>query len=356
VPRGSFFLFGPRGTGKSTLLHTLFPSALFFDLLDPEMFRSLSARPELLRERIAGAPRTRVVVIDEVQKIPDLLPVVHSLIERKTGIRFILTGSSARKLKRTGVDLLAGRAILRTLHPFMAAELQQQFHLKRALQLGMLPLVLGAAEPEETLRTYAALYIREEVQMEGLIRNIGNFSRFLESISFSHASLLTIINVARDCEVERKVVDGFISVLEDLLLGFRVEVFTRKSRRKLVAHSKFYFCDTGVYRSIRPKGALERPEEIEGAALEGLIAQHMRAWIAYYGQGHTLNYWRTRSGVEVDFIVYGPSGIYAVEVKNSSRVRPEDLRSLKAFAEDYPQAHLYLLYRGVHRIKTGKIL
>ena len=355
MPRGSFFLFGPRGTGKSTLLHTLFPSALFFDLLDPEMFRSLSARPELLRERIAGAPRTRVVVIDEVQKIPDLLPVVHSLIERKTGIRFILTGSSARKLKRTGVDLLAGRAILRTLHPFMAAELQQQFHLKRALQLGMLPLVLGAAEPEETLRTYAALYIREEVQMEGLIRNIGNFSRFLESISFSHASLLNISNVARDCEVERKVVEGYISVLEDLLLGFRVEVFTRKSRRKLVAHSKFYFCDTGVYRSIRPKGALERPEEIEGAALEGLIAQHMRAWIAYSGQGHTLNYWRTRSGVEVDFIVYGPSGIYAVEVKNSSRVRPEDLRSLKAFAEDYPQAHLYLLYRGAHRIKTGKI-
>lgn len=356
APRGSFFLFGPRGTGKSTLLHAQFPSALFFDLLEPELFRSLSARPELLRERIEGEPKARIAVIDEVQKIPDLLPVVHSLIERKSGIRFVLTGSSARKLKRTGVDLLAGRAILRTLHPFLAGELQDQFDLKRALRLGMLPLVLDSADPEETLRTYAALYIREEVQMEGLVRNIGNFSRFLEAISFSHASPLNISNVARDCEVERKVVEGYVSVLEDLLLGFHLEIFTRRKGRQLAGHSKFYYCDAGVYRSIRPKGALDRPEEIEGAALEGLVAQHLRAWIAYSGHEHSLNYWRTRSGVEIDFVVYGPSGIHAVEVKNTSRVRPEDVRSLKAFAEEYPQAHLYLLYRGTHRIKTGNIL
>lgn len=356
MPRGTFFLFGARGTGKSTLLGSLFPSGMFVDLLDPETFRSLSARPELLRERVEAVERKSVIVIDEIQKVPQLLPLIHGLIERKLGHRFVLTGSSSRKLKRSGVDLLAGRAVLRTLHPFMAGELGDQFDLKRALRLGMLPVVLDSVEPEETLRAYAALYVREEVQTEGLVRNIGNFARFLEAISFSHAAVLNLSNVARECEVERKVVQNYVSILEDLLLGFRIDVFVRRKGRELAAHSKFYYCDAGVYRSLRPTGALERPEEIEGAALEGLVAQHLRAWIAYSSQEHSLSYWRTRSGVEVDFVVYGPSEIRAVEVKNTTRVRPEDLRSLKGFGEEYPQAHLYLLYRGKHRIKTGNIL
>lgn len=356
MPKGSFFLFGPRGTGKSTLLRMSFPTALVVDLLDPEVFRSFSARPELLEERIAGTHKPPIVVIDEIQKTPDLLPLVHRLIERKMGLRFALTGSSARKLKRSGVDLLAGRAVVKTLHPFMAAELQKQFHLERALRLGMLPLILDSAEPEETLRSYAALYVKEEVQAEGLVRHIGNFSRFLEAASFSHAAVLNVANVARECQVERKVVEGYLSVLEDLLLAFRLDVFSRKRGRELASHPKFYYCDTGVYRSLRPKGALDRPEEIEGAALEGLVAQHLRAWIAYSPEEHSLYHWRTRSGVEVDFVVYGAAGVFAIEVKNTSRIRPEDLRSLKAFGEEYPQAKRYLLYRGKHRIKTDQIL
>ena len=169
-------------------------------------------------------------------------------------VQFILTGSSARKLKRSGTDLLAGRAILETLHPFMAAELGPKFQFARSLETGMLPLVLGSAEPMETLKTYASLYLREEVQAEGLVRNIGNFARFLEAMSFSHAALLNTSQVARECQINRKTVEGFIEVLEDLLLGFRLQAFTKRAKRKLVEHPKFYYMDAGVFRSLRPKG------------------------------------------------------------------------------------------------------
>ena len=155
------------------------------------------------------------------------------------------------------------------------------------------------------LETYAALYLKEEVQMEGLVRNIGSFSRFLNAISFSHASLLNVSNVARECEVERKVVDGYVAVLEDLLLGYRLPVFTKRARRAVVKHPKFYLFDAGVYRSLRAEGPLDRPEEIQGSALEGMVAQHLRAWIDYSPDNFTLYFWRTRGGVEVDFVVYG---------------------------------------------------
>jgi predicted AAA+ superfamily ATPase len=357
IPKGSFFLFGPRGTGKSTLITTSnLPNTLYFDLLDPETFRALSSRPELLGQRIDAAPGIRTVILDEVQKIPQILDVVHRLIERKSGIQFVLTGSSSRKLKRGGADLLAGRALLRTLHAFMASELKKRWNFERSLRLGMLPVVLDSPDPEDTLRTYAALYLREEVQMEGLVRNIGNFSRFMEAMSFSHAAQLNISNVARDCQIERKVVEGYVSILEDLLLGFRLNVFQKRAKRELSGHPKFYYFDAGVFRSLRPKGPLDHPEEIERAALEGLVGQHLSAWIAYTGAEHSLSFWKTRSGVEVDFIIYGPSSIYAVEVKNTNRVRPEDLRALKSFREDYPSAKLYLLYRGEHRIVTDGIL
>jgi len=239
-PRTSFFLFGPRGTGKSTFVRQSFPKAVYLDLLDPERVRSLSAMPERLKEIVQAHTGSRYVVIDEIQKIPALLMVVHSLIESQKGWTFILTGSSARKLKRTGVNLLGGRALLHTLHPFMAAELGENFDLGQALRYGLLPVVMASDEPAEVLRSYAALYLREEVQMEGLVRNIGNFSRFLEAISFSHASILNISNVARECEVERKVVEGYVGILEDILLGWRLPVFTKRAKRKLSVHPKFY--------------------------------------------------------------------------------------------------------------------
>ncbi|HET6201978.1 MAG TPA: AAA family ATPase [Planctomycetota bacterium] len=354
-PRGSFFLFGPRGTGKSSWTRTAFPEALRVDLLDPETFRSLGARPERLAELVEGNPGRRVVVVDEVQKVPELLPVVHGLIEAKRGLQFVLTGSSARKLKRTGADLLAGRSVLRTLHPFLAAELGERFRLADALLRGLLPLVVAADEPGEVLRTYAALYLREEIQLEGFVRNVGQFSRFLEAISFSHASVLNVANVARECGVERNTVEGYLSILEDLLLAYRLPVFTRRAKRATAAHPKFFLFDAGVFRSLRPRGPLDRPEEIEGAALEGLVVQHLLAWNAYRGERNRLSYWRTRSGVEVDVVLYGEDGLLAVEVKNARRVRPEDLRSLRAIRDDYPEVRPLLVYRGAHRLKVEGI-
>jgi predicted AAA+ superfamily ATPase len=206
------------------------------------------------------------------------------------------------------------------------------------------------------LNAYASLYLEQEVQLEGWVRNIGSFSRFLEVVSFSHATVLNMSNVARECQVERKTVAGYLDVLEDLLLSYRVPVFTRRARRQTVAHSKFYLFDVGVYRSLRPSGPLDRREEIEGAALEGLVAQHLRAWIAYSEQDCDLYYWRTRAGVEVDFVLYGEAGFWALEVKNTRHVRPQDLRSLKSFKADYPESQSLLVYRGQDRLKIGDVL
>jgi predicted AAA+ superfamily ATPase len=355
-PKASFFLFGPRGTGKSTFIIRNFPEAYYIDLLDPENIRSFSARPERLEEIVRGQGEQKHIVIDEIQRVPELLTVVHRLMEAQQGFHFTLTGSSARKLKRTGVDLLGGRALLTAMHPFMASELGEQFRFDEALVQGLLPIVHGSNNPAEVLRSYAALYVREEIQMEGLVRNIGNFSRFLEAISFSHSSVLNIANVARECAVERKIVEAYVGILEDILLGFRLSIFTRRAQRGLSAHPKFYLFDTGVFRSLRPRGPLDRPEELEGQALEGLVAQHLRAWISYTQEKSELFFWRTRSGVEVDFVIYGPQGLWGIEVKNTRSVRPSDLRGLKAFRDEYPESRQVFLYRGQEKMLREGIL
>jgi len=354
VPEQSCFVFGPRGTGKSTWLRDRLPDSLYLDLLAPDLYRSLTARPERLRELLGGSPHVDTVVIDEVQRAPELLTVVHAVMEESAPPRFVLTGSSARKLRRGGIDLLAGRAIQRTLHPFMAAELPS-FDLTHALNIGLLPLAMSAPDPQEVLSAYVNLYIDEEVRAEGLTRNVGNFSRFLEAVSFSHASQINLAAVARDCAVERKTVAGYVEILEDLLLAFRLPVFRKRAKRKTVSHDKFYFFDAGVFRSIRPKGPLDRREEIDGGALEGLVAQHLRAWIAYSLGKHELYFWRTQAGSEVDFIVYGEHGFWAVEVKNSAQVDRKELRSLKSFTDDYPEAEALLLYRGNERLRVDDV-
>lgn len=354
-PSGSFFLFGPRGTGKSTWLRQRFPDALWLDLLEPDLQRAYMARPERLRDLVLGNEEGRLVVIDEVQKAPILLDVVHGLIE-SNGTAFALTGSSSRKLRRTGVDLLAGRAVLRTMPPFMAAELGQAFHLDRALREGMLPLVWGADQSADTLRSYVALYLREEVQSEGFVRDIGSFARFLEVISFSHAGVLNVSNLARECGVGRKAAEGYVEIIEDLLLAFRLPVFRRRAGRAVTSRPKLYFFDAGVFRSLRPTGPLDRPEEINGGALEGLVAQHLRAWTSLTEAEHSLSFWRTPSGVEVDFVVYGELGLWAFEVKNTATVRRSDLRALRAFRSDYPVCVPIFLYRGTDRLRIDDIL
>lgn len=354
-PVTSFFLLGPRGTGKTWWVNHTFPQALILDLLNPEVYRTYASRPERLIELVAGNPSARQIVLDEIQKIPEMLEVVHLLMERHPDLQFILTGSSARKIRRAGVDLLAGRAIQRTIHPFMASELGKQFDMEQALRIGLLPVVIGSRSPEEAIRGYVTLYLEEEVRAEGLVRKIGDFARFLEAVSFSHGSVLSISNVARECEIGRKTVEGYVAILEDLLLAHRIPVFSRRATRRITTHPKFYLFDSGVFRSLRSTGPLDHPGEIDGAALEGLVLQHLIAWNQYGGNRNQLHFWRTPAGSEIDFILYGEDGLIAVEVKNARTVHPSHLRSLKTFRTDYPECVPILLYRGQERLQRDGI-
>ncbi|MCH9626627.1 MAG: hypothetical protein S4CHLAM2_02530 [Chlamydiales bacterium] len=352
----SYFLFGPRGTGKSTWLRKTYPKAFWIDLLDPESFRFFSAGPERVRGVLDSHPEQKIVVIDEIQRVPSLLDVVHSLIEEKKGYQFILTGSIARKLRQQGVNLLGGRALLRYMSPFFAKEMESSFDLSTNLKLGMLPIVLDSPSPEEVLSAYVGIYLKEEVQAEGIVRNVGDFARFLEAMSFSHASLINTSNIARECEISRKTVDGYLHILNDLLLSFQLTVFNLKAKRSLVKHAKFYFFDSGVYYSLRPKNLHDVETEREGAALEGLVAQHLKAWADAQKESHSLHFWQTQSKIEVDFILYGPECFVALEVKNGTKVQAQDLKGLKKFQEDYPQAKTILLYRGKRRYEEEGVL
>lgn len=352
---GSFFLFGPRGTGKTVWLREQFPKALTISLLNVAKRRQMRANPQLLQSLVEGASDVKDIVIDEIQRVPELLDVVHALMDEKRGYRFILTGSSARKLKRNAsADLLGGRAVLRYCHPFMAAELGEAFSLERALQVGMIPLVLNSPSesPESILSTYLDLYLQEEVTSEGVIRNLDAFARFLEAASFSHGQLLSVSDVARDAGVKRSTVDGYFKILEDMLITKGLPVFTKRAKRNLVGHDKYYFFDVGVFRALRPKGPLDRPSEIDGACLEGLVFQHLTAWNDYSGGENRLYFWRTKAGVEVDFIVYGPHAFHAIEVKNSDKVTRHDVMGLESFHADYPEATCTLLYRGTDALKV----
>ncbi len=352
----SFFLFGPRGTGKTTWLQATFPDALSINLLNVHEERIFSMTPELLKERLQANPYKKTVIIDEVQKVPKLLDVVHELIEEKHGIQFILTGSSSRKLRRGGVNLLAGRALWKDFYPLIAFELQESFDLQKTLEIGTIPLIWTSDVPEEKLNAYIDLYLQEEVKAEALVRQVGDFSRFLEAMAFSHGSVLNLTNISRECCVPRKTVDSHLQILEDLLLGYTIQVFETRARRALTSHPKFYFFDPGVFRALKKQGFLDRSREAEGAALEGLLAEHLRCWSGFQKQKHEVYFWRTKSGLEVDFIIYGPQSFVALEVKNSKTISPQDLRGLKEFHKDYPEATRIFIYRGEEKIVRDGIL
>lgn len=345
----SYFLFGPRGTGKTTWLKKYYPDVLWIDLLEPEEFRQYLTKPESLREFIDGYPGKKTIVVDEIQRVPTLLPLIHSLIEEKRGLQFILTGSSARKIKRHGGDLLGGRAAVCFMHPFFAAELGERFSLDLALSTGLLPLVMDAENPISILKGYAGLYLKEEIQEEGLIRNLGDFARFLETISFSHGNLLNVSNIGKECGITRSTVESYINILQDFLLAYLLPVFTKRAQRQLVAHPKFYYFDAGIFRYLRPQGPLDRASEIEGAALEGLVGQHLYGWCQSQLEPHNFAFWQTRSGQEVDFVVYGPKTFVGIEVKNANQISLKDLNGLKAFRDEYPEAKTLLVYRGTRR-------
>ena len=349
----SFFLFGPRGTGKTTWVKSAFPKAAYIDLLEAELFNDLTANPQRLSNFIPLDFKDWVI-IDEVQRIPELLHEVHRLIETKK-YRFILTGSSPRKLKRKGPNLLAGRALTLSMLPLSVAELGDDFQLEHSLRYGQLPSVYTEADPKKYLEAYVRTYLEEEIRQEGLTRNLSAFARFLEAASFSQGSLLNISSVARECHVERKVVESYFSILEDLMIGYRIPIFSKKAKRRLVVHPKFYFFDVGVYRTLRPMGPLDAPEEVDGIALETLFLQEFIALNSALDLGYKISYWRTSNAMEVDFILYGPKGLLTFEIKRTSRMTSAMLGGLKSFLADYPMAKAYFVYMGNRRMYDGKI-
>lgn len=341
----SFFLFGPRGTGKTSWIRTEFPNALVFDLLSVSTYIEFLQNPSILEEKIPKGFEDWIA-IDEIQKIPDLLNEVHRLIESQR-YRFILTGSSARSLRKKGVNLLAGRAHSYKMFPLTAAELGSNFNLQKSLLMGHLPTVYDhPGSSEEYLRSYIGTYLKEEVLQEGLTRNLAAFARFLEIASLSQGSLLNLSEIARECKIERKVVENYFTILEDLLIATRLPVFTKKAQRQTVVHPKFYYFDVGVYRSLRPKGPLDTPELIGGTALETLVFQELNAVNDYERLHFQLYFWRTVDQQEVDFVLYGEKHLLAIEVKSSQTVHPADLRSLQLFKKMYPMAKLFLFYGG----------
>ncbi|MCJ7472965.1 MAG: ATP-binding protein [Actinobacteria bacterium] len=345
IPKNkSFFLFGPRGTGKTTWVKKNFTDAIYIDLLESRLFNDLLADPQRIEDFIPE-DFNDWIIIDEVQKIPLILNEVHRLIESK-GYKFILTGSSARKIRRKGQNLLAGRALTCSMYPLTVEELGKDFNLEHSLKYGNLPSVYMEEDQQAFLESYIETYLQEEVRQEGLTRNLGAFARFLEAASFSQGSILNISEVARECSVERKIVENYFSILEDLLVGFRIPVFNKKAKRRMARHPKFYFFDVGVYRTIRPMGPLDSPEEAEGIIFESLFLQELRALNDYYGLGYNIYYWRTAGGLEVDFILYGKRGIKAFEIKRRNRVAAGALSGLKAFLKDYSSAQVFFIYGG----------
>jgi uncharacterized protein len=324
----SLFLLGPRQTGKTTLLQGLFPSAKTYDLLQADQFQELSADPTLIRQRLT--PTDKMIIIDEVQRLPVLLDEVHSLIQRFPNLRFVLTGSSARKLRRGGVNLLAGRARIRYLHPLVAPELGFG-RLSERLEKGGLPFILDSTSAREDLKTYCGTYLQEEVRAESLVRSIENFSRFLLVAGLTNGCQLNYENVGRDAGLSARTVREYYQILVDTLLGQLVEPFAATRKRKAVGVPKFYLFDLGVANFLSKAGPIQQGSKYYGEAIEHLIYLELRAFLDYHAIDLPLSYWRSTTKFEVDFTI---GDTIAIEVKAKPRVTDTDLRGLRVLKEE----------------------
>jgi predicted AAA+ superfamily ATPase len=357
LPERSFFLLGPRGTGKTTWLRSVLPSALWFDLLRTRTFLELSQQPDLFRQMVEGRRRGSWVVIDEVQRLPALLNEVHALIaEHGRAYRFALSGSSARKLRRLDVNLLAGRAINRQCLPLTAAELGFDVDLDQVLRFGLLPQI--QSEPGsavDTLDAYVSNYLREEVQQEALVRRLDAFARFLQVAALMNGQVSNIAGVARDAAVARPTVQGYFDTLTDTLIGVWLPAWRRRAKVKEVASPKFYLFDCGVARALA--GRLREPLDAaeRGFLLETWVLHELRAAIAYGNLGGDLRYWRTPSGSEVDFIWTRARRAVGVEVKAAARWRVEFGAALKSLIADGIVQSGFGVYTGAVELKDGPL-
>ena len=334
-PGQSAFFWGPRKTGKSTLLKKQFRGSLVYDFLDTDLFLEFSKRPALLRERLLAKNREQLqfpIILDEVQKVPPILDEVHWLIENKK-MQFILCGSSARKLKRGKANLLGGRAWRFELFPLVTPELKQP-NLLKVLNRGLIPSHYQDDNYERSLKAYTRDYLKEEVFDEGLTRNIPAFSRFFDSVGYSHGELTNYSNIARDCGVDAKTVKEYYQILIDTLLGRLVEPFKKRQARRVITRTpRFYLFDVGVAGALTKRQLVQEKGELFGKAFEHFVFMELTAHSSYYELDYGINFWRTKSGLEVDFIL--GDGDAAIEVKGSNRVDNRELRSLKAFIEEF---------------------
>lgn len=343
IRRKSIFLIGPRQTGKSTLLRTCFPAARFIDLLESETFRELSTFPESLRQKITS--RDQLIIVDEIQKLPSLLDEVHLLIDRNKDLRFILTGSSARKLKRGGANLLGGRAHFLNLHPLTSAELNYQRTGDR-INWGSLPSILDSSHAKQDLDSYVGTYLKEEIMAESLTRSIENFSRVLHFSSALNTQQINYTKLGNDAQVPPRTVKDYFQVFQDTLIAHLLPPFQKTTKRKAVATEKFYFFDLGVARNLARRGLIEKGTPEFGTAIEHLIFLELKAYSDYSLRGDEITYWRSQSQLEVDFVI---NGEIAIEVKGTTRVSSSDLKGLKALREEIPLRRQIVLSSELER-------
>lgn len=336
----SLFLWGARQTGKSTLLKMLFPDAIMYDLLKSDVRLTLQMRPALLREQCEMLDEGTLVIIDEVQKVPALLDEVHWLIENK-GLRFILSGSSARKLRRSGVNLLGGRALSKTLFPLVSAEIPD-FDLNRALNNGMLPRHYLVENPTMRIQSYIGDYLQQEIAEEAIVRRLDSFTRFLQIAALSNSEIVNYANIAQDCGISSKTVKEYFTILEETMLGFYLPSFMKVVKRRVIQSPKFYYFDVAIPNHLLNRVPLQQGTDVYGHSLEHLVIQELRAYLSYCRQGKLLSYWHTLDNkYEVDAII-GQAEV-AIEVKSSKNILSADTKGLKAFGEEYPDAKLMLL-------------